>query len=179
MVGPPHASPASRRPSPSRGAGPRCATSPARRGSPSAPSRGSSTATAGCDRALAARVHDATRVLGYRHNAAASALRRADGITASIGLILEDVANPFFSALHRGIEDVARERGYLTFTGSADEDPERERELTAAFTARNVDGLIIAPSPDDHGYLAAEQAPRRAVRLRRPPAALPRRGHRW
>ena len=109
------------------------------------------------DRALAQRVHEATRMLGYRHNAAASALRRADGVTASIGLILEDVANPFFSAVHRGIEDVARERGYLTFTGSSDEDPERERGLAAAFAARNVDGLIIAPSPDDHGYLADEQ----------------------
>ncbi len=110
------------------------------------------------DRALSQRVHEATRMLGYRHNAAASALRRADGVTASIGLILEDVANPFFSAVHRGIEDVARERGYLTFTGSSDEDPARERGLTAAFAARNVDGLIIAPSPDDHGYLADEQA---------------------
>ena len=109
------------------------------------------------DRALAQRVHEATRMLGYRHNAAASALRRADRLTASIGLILEDVANPFFSAVHRGIEDVARDRGYLTFTGSSDEDPERERGLAAAFAARNVDGLIIAPSPDDHGYLADEQ----------------------
>jgi LacI family transcriptional regulator len=109
------------------------------------------------DRALTQRVHEATRMLGYRHNAAASALRRADGVTASIGLILEDVANPFFSAVHRGIEDVARGRGYLTFTGSSDEDPERERGLAAAFAARNVDGLIIAPSPDDHGYLADEQ----------------------
>ncbi len=110
------------------------------------------------DRALAQRVHEAARMLGYRHNAAASALRRADGVTASIGLILEDVANPFFSAVHRGIEDVARERGYLTFTGSSDEDPERERGLAAAIAARNVDGLVIAPSRDDHGYLADEQA---------------------
>ncbi|CAA9524754.1 MAG: putative LacI-family transcriptional regulator, partial [uncultured Thermoleophilia bacterium] len=123
--------------------------------------------------ALAARVHDAARMLGYRHNAAASALRRADGITASIGLILEDVANPFFSAVHRGIEDVARERGYLTFTGSSDEDPQRERGLAAAFAARNVDGLIIAPSPDDHGYLADEQAHGvRFVFVDRPPGFL-------
>jgi LacI family transcriptional regulator len=125
------------------------------------------------DRALTQRVHEATRMLGYRHNAAASALRRADGVTASIGLVLEDVANPFFSAVHRGIEDVARERGYLTFTGSSDEDPARERELTAAFGARNVDGLIIAPSPDDHGYLAAEQAHGvRFVFVDRPPRFL-------
>jgi LacI family transcriptional regulator len=125
------------------------------------------------DRALTQRVHEAARMLGYRHNTAASALRRADRVTASIGLVLEDVANPFFSAVHRGIEDVARERGYLTFTGSSDEDPERERGLTIAFIARNVDGLIIAPSPDDHGYLAAEQAHGvRFVFVDRPPRFL-------
>ncbi len=47
------------------------------------------------------------RVLGYRHNAAAGALRRARGVTASIELIVEGVANPSLSSLHRGIEDVA------------------------------------------------------------------------
>ncbi len=73
------------------------------------------------DRTLAGRVHEAARMLGYRHNAAASALRRSDGITASIGLILEDVANPFFSAVHRGIEDVAR--GSCAMPGAVDGRP--------------------------------------------------------
>src|SRR5262245_403511 len=63
---------------------------------------------------LAARVRDAVDLLGYRHNHTASSLRRADRLSASIGLIFEDVANPFFSAVHRGVEDVARERGVLT-----------------------------------------------------------------
>ena len=70
---------------------------------------------------LAARVHEAVDLLGYRHNLTASTLRRANRLSASIGLIFEDVANPFFAAVHRGVEDVARDRGVLTFAGSSAE----------------------------------------------------------
>jgi LacI family transcriptional regulator len=107
---------------------------------------------------LAARVRDAVDLLGYRHNLTASSLRRADRLSASIGLIFEDVANPFFSAVHRGVEDVARQRGVLTFAGSSDERPERERELAEAFGSRGVDGLVIVPAAPDHSYLLPERA---------------------
>ena len=107
---------------------------------------------------LAARVQDAVGALGYRHNVNASALRRADGLSASIGVIVEDVSNPFFSAVQRGIEEVARERGVLTLAGSSDEEPERERRLAEAFGARGVDGLIIAPAATDHGFLLRDRA---------------------
>jgi LacI family transcriptional regulator len=107
---------------------------------------------------LAARVHEAVDLLGYRHNLTASTLRRANRLSASIGLIFEDVANPFFSAVHRGVEDVARARGVLTFAGSSDERPERERELAESFSARRVDGLIIAPAASDHSYLQRDRA---------------------
>jgi LacI family transcriptional regulator len=106
---------------------------------------------------LVTQVRQAVDVLGYRHNTAASALRRADGLSASIGLIVEDVANPFFSAVQRGIEEVARERGVLTFAGSSDEQPERERQLAEAFGARGVDGLIIAPAAGDHSFLLRDR----------------------
>ena len=107
---------------------------------------------------LAARVRDAVVALGYRHNVSASALRRADGQSASIGVIVEDVSNPFFSLVQRGIEEVARERGVLTLAGSSDEQPERERALAEAFGARGVDGLIIAPAATDHGFLLRDRA---------------------
>jgi LacI family transcriptional regulator len=107
---------------------------------------------------LAERVREAVELLGYRHNLAASSLRRADRSTASIGLIFEDVANPFFSAVHRGVEDVARARGVLTLAGSSDELPEREHELAQAFGARGVDGLVIVPASRDHSYLLRDQA---------------------
>jgi LacI family transcriptional regulator len=87
---------------------------------------------------LAERVNEAVRMLGYRRDLTASTLRRADRQSASIGLIIEDVSNPFFSAVHRGVEDVARPHGVLTFVGSSDEQPERERELAETFGARGV-----------------------------------------
>jgi LacI family transcriptional regulator len=106
---------------------------------------------------LAEKVHAAVALLGYRHNATASALRRADGLSASIGLIFEDVSNPFFSAVHRGIEEVARRRGVLTFAGSSDDDPARERGLAESFAARGVDGIVVSPSGPDQSYLLRDR----------------------
>lgn len=106
---------------------------------------------------LAARVNDAIEVLGYRRDLTASTLRRSDRLSSSIGLVFEDVSNPFFSAVQRGIEDVARTHGTLTFTGSSDEDPDRERDLVEGFAARGVDGLVIVTCSHDHSYLQRER----------------------
>jgi LacI family transcriptional regulator len=102
---------------------------------------------------LEAKVRRAIDQLNYRRDANASMLRRSGGKTQTIGLLLEDVSNPFSSALHRAIEDAARERDVLVFAGSCDEDPNRERELVGSFRERRVDGLIIVPASHDHGYL--------------------------
>jgi len=106
---------------------------------------------------LADRVRDAVKVLDYRRDLTASTLRRSDRSSASIGLVVEDVSNPFFSAVHRGVEVVARGRGVLTFSGSSEEDPVRERELADAFAARGVDGLVIVPCGEDQSYLLRER----------------------
>jgi LacI family transcriptional regulator len=106
---------------------------------------------------LAARVRRAAETLDYRPNLTARNLRSSDGRTRTIGVLLENVANPFSSALHRAVEDVARGRGVAVFAGSVDEDPEREHELALALVARRVDGLIIVPAGDDQSYLANDQ----------------------
>ncbi len=106
---------------------------------------------------LEARVRQAIEQLRYRRDANASMLRRLGGKTQTIGLVLEDVSNPFSSALHRAIEDAARDRGVLVFAGSCDEHPDRERELIGSFRERRVDGLIIVPASHDHGYLYDDQ----------------------
>jgi LacI family transcriptional regulator len=122
---------------------------------------------------LAKRVTAASERLDYRHNFTASSLRRSDGRSLTIGVVLEDVANPFASALHRAIEDVAVERAVLVLAGSSDEDERRERRLVAAFASRRVDGLIIQPSSHDHSYLRAErQAGTPVVFVDRPPSSL-------
>ena len=72
--------------------------------------------------------------------------------------------------MHRGVEDVARPRGVLTFVGSSDEQPERERELAEAFGARGVDGLVIVPCASDQSYLLRDrQAGTALVFVDRPP----------
>ncbi|MDA8318931.1 MAG: LacI family DNA-binding transcriptional regulator [Actinomycetota bacterium] len=106
---------------------------------------------------LASRVRQAAAKLGYRPNLTASSLRRGDRRTATIGLLLEDVANPFSAALLRAVEDVARQRGVQILIGSLDEDPDRERELAITLIDRGVDGLIIVPAATDQSYLLAER----------------------
>jgi LacI family transcriptional regulator len=104
---------------------------------------------------LATRVRSAVESLDYRPHLGASMLRRNDRRTRTIGLLLEDVADPFSAALHRAVEDAARERGMHVLAGSLDEDPQRERELARAFAQRQADGLIVAPTDSDQSYLSS------------------------
>src|SRR5438477_2208716 len=106
---------------------------------------------------LEAKVRRAIEKLDYRRDANASMLRRLGSKTQTIGLVLEDVANPFSSALHRAIEDSARARNVLVFAGSCEEDATRERELIGSFRDRRVDGIIVVPASHDHTYLYEEQ----------------------
>src|SRR5688572_164600 len=122
---------------------------------------------------LTTRVRDAAERLDFRPNLGARSLRRAGGKTATIGLLLEDVSNPFSAAIHRAIENVARSHGVAVFTASVDEDPERERALVRAFVARRVDGLVMVPAGADQSYLLSEvRAGLSLVFLDRPPAYL-------
>ncbi|CCB73543.1 MULTISPECIES: LacI family DNA-binding transcriptional regulator [Streptomycetaceae] len=102
------------------------------------------------------RVRAAIEALGFRRNDSARILRK--GRTASIGLVLEDLADPFYSPLSRAVEEVARANGSLLFAGSSAEVPAREQELALALCARRVDGLVIVPAGEDHRYLEPEMA---------------------
>jgi DNA-binding LacI/PurR family transcriptional regulator len=61
-----------------------------------------------------------------------------------LGMILPDIANPFFPEIMRGAEDRAYERGYLLVTANTDERIEREREVVSALRSRRVDGILLA-----------------------------------
>ncbi|GAA3107649.1 MULTISPECIES: LacI family DNA-binding transcriptional regulator [Nonomuraea] len=120
--------------------------------------------------ATAERVRAAIERLGYSRNESARVLRR--GRTATIGLVIEDVADPFYSGLSRAVEDVVIEHGCLLLSGSSGEEPGRERELVETFCARRVDGLIVVPAGDDHTYLRPElEAGTPVVFADRPPGA--------
>lgn len=108
---------------------------------------------AGVSPELTERVQAAIRELDYRHNATASNLRRADQRTSTIGLLLDDVANPFSATLHRAVEAVAQQHDTLVFALSSIDDPKREEEMVHVLAARRVDGLITVPVSRDGGGL--------------------------
>jgi LacI family transcriptional regulator len=100
----------------------------------------------------AARVAEAIAALGFHRNDLARSLRQGRS-SSTLGLIIEDVANPFYSAIAEAVEKVARDRGYMVITGSCEEDPELERELASALLRRRVDAMLIVPTSRDHSYL--------------------------
>ncbi len=120
----------------------------------------------------AALVHEAIAQLGFRRNDMARALRRGQR-SRTLGLVIEDVSNPFYSAITRGVEEVARKRGLLVIAGSSDEDPQRERDLVRLLCERRVDGVLVVPAGDDHRYLLPElHVDTRAVFIDRPPGNI-------
>lgn len=106
---------------------------------------------------LALRVREAIERLGYQHNLSASNLRRSNQRTSLIGVLLQDVSNPFEGAMHRSIELVARTRGASVLAGSVEGDPDRERQLARELTQRRVDGAVVMPAGGDHSFLLDER----------------------
>lgn len=101
------------------------------------------------------KVIRAIEELSFRRNDLARNLR-AGTSSATIGLVIEDLSNPFYAAVARGAEQVAREHGALVMAASSEEDPSREKELLTALLQRRVDGLLVVPASDDHRYLQPE-----------------------
>jgi LacI family transcriptional regulator len=119
---------------------------------------------------LERRVHEAVRRLDYRPEQPSAGAPRDAG---AIGLICDDVSDPFFGALQRGVEDVAYGRGALTFAASSDTAPGREREVVGGLAARGVQGLILAPAATDERHLRHErEAGLALVFVDRPPRWL-------
>ena len=94
---------------------------------------------------------EAIAELGFSRNDSAAMLRQ--GLSASVGLVLEDIAEPFQSTLTRAVEAVTLSNGSILMTASSGEDPARENKVVRAFSARRVDGLIIVPAAHSQRYL--------------------------
>jgi DNA-binding LacI/PurR family transcriptional regulator len=90
-----------------------------------------------------ARVLEVAGALGYQPNRAARGL--ITGTTGNLGLIVPDVANPFFPGLVKSAQSRARSADYAVFLADTDEDPAVELELIRAM-AKQVDGIILASS---------------------------------
>lgn len=98
------------------------------------------------------RVYDAVARLGYRPNGVARSLRVTR--TATIGLVLGDVANPFFGELARAVEEEADAHGFSVIVGNADERPQRQERYVGSLLDRRVDGLLVVPTAGESPLLA-------------------------
>jgi LacI family repressor for deo operon, udp, cdd, tsx, nupC, and nupG len=86
------------------------------------------------------RVYEAIAQLGYTPNAQARTLRTAR--TRLVIALVPDIANPFFSEVIRGMEQVAHQNGYSVLLGDAQNSPAREQAYADMIPARQADGLI-------------------------------------
>jgi LacI family transcriptional regulator len=97
------------------------------------------------------KIRLAAEALNYTPNLIAKSLK--SGKTNTIGLIVADISNPFFSNIARIIEDDAKKHGYIVIIGSSDESHEKSENLINVFLDRQVDGFIIAPAANSERQL--------------------------
>lgn len=90
------------------------------------------------------RVMDAIRELDYRPNQVARSLRSQQSTT--LGLIVSDVCNPFFTDVSRSVEDCAYEKGFSVFLCNSDEDEKKEKFYLQEMIDKNVAGVILSPT---------------------------------
>jgi LacI family transcriptional regulator len=100
--------------------------------------------------AKAEAVREAASELGFVPNGNARRLRM--GSSQIIAVLIPDIENPFFTALTRGVTDIARAAGYSVMLGNTDESAELEAELVAAAVGDSVAGIIVAPTTDSADY---------------------------
>jgi LacI family transcriptional regulator len=101
------------------------------------------------------RVLDAVRRSGYQMNGIARSLRTQS--TQTIGIIVSDICNPFFSAIVKAVEDVARTNGYTVLVCNADEDGRNEEVAMRLFIERQVSGVIRCSAGANPSLLEALQ----------------------
>jgi len=100
----------------------------------------------------AERVEAAIKELGYRPNALARSMRR--GRTHTVGIVIPDIANPFFGDLARSLEDHMFAAGYSAIICNSDGDPDKEARYLDVLLSKKVDGLLlIAASQSSDGLL--------------------------
>jgi len=93
---------------------------------------------------MTVKIRKAIAKLNYQPNLVAKGLK--SGKSHTIGLIVADISNPFFSAIARVIEDETTKHGYVLIIGSCDENAAKSRHIEAVFLNRQVDALIMTPA---------------------------------
>jgi LacI family transcriptional regulator len=95
--------------------------------------------------ALQKRVENAIKKLNYSPNLLARSLARRQ--THTIGIIVPDIANPFFPLVVRGAEDTLHHAGYSTLLCNSDDQLEKEARYLELLLSRRVDGILLTKTP--------------------------------
>jgi len=96
-------------------------------------------------------VESAIKRLNYRPSQIARSLKTS--VTYSVGLLLNDITNPFYSAIAGGVEKVANSSGYSLILCNTSEKPERERQYLHVLHDKQVDGVILGPTPQNEAFI--------------------------
>ncbi|MFF4901904.1 LacI family DNA-binding transcriptional regulator [Streptomyces sp. NPDC001068] len=116
------------------------------------------------------RVFAAVDRLGYRLNETARSLRL--GGSGMIGLVVTNLANPFYSRLALGVQEVLTAHGYRMLLSNSGEQAELEPGLVNGFIEHRVEGLIVVPAGSRQRHLADAMRHVPVVLAARPPAGL-------
>jgi LacI family transcriptional regulator len=96
---------------------------------------------------LRERVEAAIRKLSYRPNLVARSLAKQK--THTIGMIVPDIANPFFPVVVRGAEDAALKHGYNLLLCNSDDSLDKEERAIELLLSKRVDGILLTKTADD------------------------------
>lgn len=97
------------------------------------------------------KIEKAIKELGYRPNLIARALKT--NTTKTIGLLLNDISNPFYSVIAKGAEEEANKNDYIIVLSNINEDPKKELDNLKLLLDKGVDGIIFGPTGENLPYI--------------------------
>src|SRR3954451_1380151 len=103
-----------------------------------------------------ARVQQAMRDLKFTPDSMARSLRA--GTDTAVGMVVESVADPFFSAMVVSVDQAESTNGKSVLVASTHGDDARERDVVAQMLSRRVAGMLLAPTSGDHAWLRTSTA---------------------
>ena len=120
----------------------------------------------------AERVRKVAAEVGYRPNHVAASLRRQ--WTASLGVLIPTLTNPYYSELLEAFEVAAGSAGYSLISGTSNHDPARESHYVELFLGRSCDGIVVVTGTGDIGDVVRAGVPTVLVNTHLPAAGVPR-----
>jgi len=103
------------------------------------------------------KIKELARQMGYIPNAVAKGL--ATNKTNTIGMIIPDIMNPYYSEVAKGLKDYANREGFNVFLCDTDRDPKKEQNYIDELYSQRVGGVIISPVSEDLTHVISKYPP--------------------